>query len=422
MNPRDYLAGLEFHGIKLGLDNIRLLLDAASNPHRDYPVIHVAGTNGKGSVVAILDAILRAAGCTVGRFTSPHLIDVEERFLIDGVPMPADALDSEIAFFEGIAATMPNPPTYFELCTAIAFRWFSQKKVDIALIEVGMGGRFDSTNVVDPTACAITNIDLEHTAYLGTTVEAIAFEKAGIIKRNVPVVVAERQPAALKVILDRAAEENSAVLRIGADFHYALHGDPFAQTIDYTGSRLVIKDTPLALAGRYQGDNAATALALAELLMDPYPSITRDAVYEGLASVRWPCRMERVLDDPPVILDVAHNPAGMRRLAADLPNCVVVLAISADKAAAPMIEALDPVAEELILTQFAGNRATPVESLRQAAGSRPCRVADSLETAIAMGLAAASEHRPLVITGSIFTAGQARQILTSRYGAPPLRF
>ncbi len=422
MNPRDYLAGLEFHGIKLGLDNIRLLLDAASNPHRDYPVVHVAGTNGKGSVVAILDAILRAAGCTVGRFTSPHLIDVEERFLIDGVPMPADALEDEITFFRSIAETMPNPPTYFELCTAIAFRWFSQKKVDIALIEVGMGGRFDSTNVVDPIACAITNIDLEHTAYLGTTVEAIAFEKAGIIKRNVPVVVAERQPEPLKVILDRAAEENSAVLRIGADFHYALHGDPFAQTIDYTGSRLVIKDTPLGLAGRYQGDNAATALALAELLMDQYPSIVRDAVYQGLASVRWPCRLERVLDDPPVILDVAHNPAGMRRLAADLPNCVVVLAISADKAAAPMIEALDPVGEELILTQFAGNRATPVETLRSAAGPRTHRVADSLETAIAMGLDAASEHLPLVITGSIFTAGQARQILVDRYGSPPLRF
>lgn len=422
MNPRDYLAGLEFHGIKLGLDNIRLLLEAASNPHRDYPVVHVAGTNGKGSVVAILDAILRAAGCTVARFTSPHLVDVEERFLIDGIPMPADSLDAQIAYFKSIADTMPNPPTYFELCTAIAFRWFSQKKVDIALIEVGMGGRFDSTNVVDPIACAITNIDLEHTAYLGTTVQAIAFEKAGIIKRNVPVVVAERQPAPLNVILDRAAEENSAVLRIGADFHYALHGDPFAQTIDYTGSRLVIKETPLALAGRYQGDNAATALALAELLMNSYPSITRDAVYEGLASVRWPCRMERVLGDPPVILDVAHNPAGMRRLAADLPNCVVVLAVSADKAAAQMIEALDPVAEELILTQFIGNRATPVDSLRTTAGPRPHRVADSLETAIAMGLAAASEHRPLVITGSIFTAGQARQILTGHYGAPPLRF
>jgi len=422
MNPRDYLAGLEFHGIKLGLDNIRFLLDAASQPHRDFPVVHVGGTNGKGSVVAILDAILRAAGYRVGRFTSPHLIDVEERFLVDGVPIPATDLDAEIAFFENAARDMANPATYFELCTAVAFRWFSNKDIDIALIEVGMGGRFDSTNVVEPIACAITNIDLEHTAYLGTTLEAIAFEKAGIIKRNVPLVVAERQPEPLHVILARAEEENCLVRRIGADFHYALHGDPFAQTFDFTGSRLVIQGAPLALAGRYQGDNAATALALAELLVGEYPGITRDAIHAGLATVRWPCRLERVLDDPPVILDVAHNPAGMRRLAADLPNCAVVLAVSSDKAAAQMIEALDPVAEELILTQFAGHRATPIETLRAAAGPRPHRATDSLETAIALGLESASYHRPLVITGSIFTAGQARQILVENHGAAPLQF
>lgn len=422
MNPRDYLAGLEFHGIKLGLDNIRYLLDAASQPHRDYPVVHVAGTNGKGSVVAILDAILRAAGYSVGRFTSPHIIDVEERFLVDGMPIPPADLDAEIAFFEKVARGMANPSTYFELCTAVAFRWFSEKKIDIALVEVGMGGRFDSTNVVDPIACAITNIDLEHTAYLGATIEAIAFEKAGIIKRNVPVVVSERQPEPLRVILARAEEENCFVRRIGADFHYALHGDPFNQTLDYAGSRLVIQDTPLALAGRYQGDNAATALALAELLMDQFTGITRDAITSGFQSVRWPCRMERVLDDPPVILDVAHNPAGMKRLAADLPNCAVILAVAADKAAAQMIEALDSVCEDLILTQFANRRATPIETLIAAAGPRPHRVAETLETAIAMGLESASSHRPLVITGSIFTAGQARQILVDHYGAAPLQF
>jgi dihydrofolate synthase/folylpolyglutamate synthase len=422
VNPRDYLSGLEFHGIKLGLDNIRFLLDAASQPHHAYPIVHVGGTNGKGSVVAILDAILRAAGYSVARFTSPHLIDVEERFIVDGTPIPPTELNAEIAFFQDFAQGMDNPPTYFEICTAIAFRWFSRNNVDIALIEVGMGGRFDSTNIVKPIACAITNIEIEHTTYLGNTIESIAFEKAGIIKRNVPVVVAERQPEPLHVILARAEEENCLVRRIGTDFHYALHGDPFTQTIDYTGSRLVIHNAPLALAGRYQGDNAATALALTELLLDHFPSINRDAVCAGLASVRWPCRMERVLDDPPVILDVAHNPAGMRRLAADLPNCAVVLAVSTDKAAAQMIEALDPVCEDLILTQFASHRATPIEALSAAAGPRPHRVSDSLDTAIAMGLDSASSHRPLVITGSIFTAGQARRILVENYGAAPLRF
>lgn len=422
MNPRAFLAGLEFHGIKLGLENIGFLLDAASLPHQAYPVIHVAGTNGKGSVVALVAAMLTAAGYRVGRFTSPHLMELNERFLLDTMPIGDTELDDRIAFFQQIAETMPSPPTYFEICTAVAFRWFADVKVDVAVVEVGMGGRFDSTNVVSPLACAITNIDLEHTQYLGTTVEAIAFEKAGIIKPGVPVVVTEREPAPLAVLLDRAKEMASPVRLLGRDFHYRLQGELFSHTLDFQGAEWRMVRAPLSLAGRYQGDNAAAALALAEVVCDAFPKLTVDAARTGLAEARWPCRLERVLDSPPVILDVAHNPAGMRRLASELTGCVAVLAVSSDKAAAQMIEALDPAAPELVLTEFAGTRAAPVASLRAAAGNRPHRWSASLESAIAIGMGLASSERPLVITGSIFTAGQARRILIDRYGAAPLRF
>ncbi len=422
MNPREYLSGLEFHGIKLGLENIRVFLDAASNPYQRYPIVHVGGTNGKGSVVAILSAILRAADYRVGQFTSPHLINLNERFVVNGCPIDDPTLDDQIAFFQEVSQGWENPPTYFELCTAVAFRWFADVAVDVAVVEVGMGGRFDSTNVVAPVACAITNVDLEHTQYLGTTIEAVAFEKAGIIKPGVPVIVAERGSEALAVIQERARACSSPIRLLDRDFRYTTGGQPFSQTLDFAGTAWRIESAPLGLAGRYQGDNAATALALAEVLEASFTRLNVSAGRAGLATARWPCRMERVLASPPVILDVAHNPAGMRRLAAELSKCIVVLAVSSDKAAAEMVAALDPLAHELILTQFSGTRSTPVAALRAAAGSRSHRWTPTLEEAIAQGMQMASDDCPLVITGSIYTAGQARTILMERHGAPPLRF
>ncbi|MCC6488034.1 MAG: bifunctional folylpolyglutamate synthase/dihydrofolate synthase [Candidatus Hydrogenedentes bacterium] len=423
MNPRDYLASLEFHGIKLGLDNIRFLMSAAGDPHLRYPVVHVAGTNGKGSVVAMLASVLQAAGYRVGRFTSPHLLDLEERFVLDRTPVAADELNEQLAYFQVLAQEMSHPPTYFELCTAVAFRWFAEKAVDVAVVEVGMGGRFDSTNVVEPVACAITNIDLEHMQYLGATVEAIAFEKAGIIKPRVPVVVAEQQPAPLRVIQERADANGSPVSRLGRDFHFQLRGeDPFSQALDFDGATWQIADAPLALAGRYQGENAATALALAEVLESAFPRLNEDVARAGLSAARWPCRMEKVMDSPPVILDVAHNPAGMRRLAAELKQCFAVLAVSSDKDAAAMIRELDGIAHDLILTRYKGRRAADISELEAAAAGRPHRCFETLEPAIFAGIAAASVECPLVVTGSIFTAGQARRILMERYGAAPLQF
>ncbi len=420
MTPRDYLHSLEVHGIKLGLDNITRLLQAADNPHQRYPTVHVAGTNGKGSVVAFLDAMLQAAGYKTGRFTSPHLIDLNERFLTGPHPIPDEALDENITFFRATAERMAAPPTFFELVAAVAFRRFHQQRVDLALIEVGMGGRFDATNVATPEVCAITTIDFEHTRYLGDTLEEIAFEKAGIIKPGTPVVVAETEPAPTQVILSRAKELSSPVSLLGREFHYETSGHSLKQQFAYKSASLSLGPIPPGLAGNYQGLNAATAVALAERLRQRFPKLDPKAIAGGLRTARWPCRLEKVLEAPPVIIDVAHNVAGARTLAAELPPCVLVLAVAADKDAARIVEALAPASRALILTRFTGSRGLPVDQLCAAAAAHPHHRTDTLADAIDLGLDLASEALPLVITGSIFTAGEARKILIDRYDAPPL--
>jgi dihydrofolate synthase/folylpolyglutamate synthase len=420
VNAREYLAGLEFHGIKLGLDNIRQLAAAAGDPQLSYPTVHVTGTNGKGSVLAFLGAIFSEAGYRVGRFTSPHLIDVNERFLVGASPISDKDLDEQISYFRTITESMSQSPTYFELCTAVAFRWFAFRQVDVALFEVGMGGRFDSTNIIQPRICAITNIALEHTKYLGNSIEEIAFEKAGIIKANVPVVVTERQPLALDVIRRRAEELQAPLLLPGRDFTYDTLGRPLYFSLTYHGARFQINAAPLGLAGQFQSHNAAVAVALAEALAAQFPNVTADVVRRGLASAKWPCRLEKVLDNPPVYVDVAHNPAGMAELAGVFRSCVVVLSVSSDKAAAQMVDAIAPVAKDLILTRFEGPRGLPVEQLAAVARHVPHRVIPRLDDAVRAAISNANPAYPVLITGSIFAAGQARRFLTIEFGAAGL--
>ncbi len=422
MNAREFLFSLERHGIKLGLDNINHLLDAAKRPERHYPTVHVAGTNGKGSVVAMVDAMLRAAGYRTGRFTSPHLIALNERFLVDGQPISDDDLDLHLGTFQRVAEGMSPPPTFFEVVTAVAFRWFKAMKVDVAVIEVGMGGRFDSTNVIVPEACAITNIAKEHTKYLGDTLGAIAFEKAGILKSGIPAVVSETQPEPRDVILARAMALDVPVSLAGRDFTFTYSGPPGMRRFSYESERLSLYEVVLGLPGGYQGANAATAVATAECLQERFRRLDKRCMRAGLGAARWPCRMERVLEDPPVVIDVAHNAAGAACLAEELSEAIVVLAVSSDKNAAAMIQAFEPMTHRLILTRFAGPRSLTADELGVAAGNRPFIKAESLDAAIAQGLALASEAHPLVITGSIFAAGEARKILMDTYGAPPLAF
>lgn len=420
MTPVEYLYSLELHGIKLGLDGITRLLAASGNPQLRYPTVHVAGTNGKGSVVALLDAMLRAAGYRTGRFTSPHLCHVHERFLVDRTPLSEEALDEQIEHFRSIAERSDSPPTFFELNTAIAFRYFAEANVDIALIEVGLGGRYDSTNVIEPVATAITNIALEHTKYLGDTLEAIAFEKAGILKAKIPAVVGEIEAGPRDVILARAAAVGAPVALRDRDYRFAREGDAFS----YRSDSLRVEPCPLALPGAYQGANAAVAVALAESLREPFSRLSKRAIIEGLATVRWPCRLETVLESPTVIIDVAHNAAGARELASTLEaDCIIILAIANDKDAGRIIDVVSAKASTLILSAFTGERALPVADLCARAAPLPHLRCETLDEAIALGMKlAATENRSLVIAGSLFAAGEARTILIEHYGAPPLAF
>lgn len=418
MNPLQYLSSLELHGIKLGLQNTQHLLEQAGHPQNHYPTVHVAGTNGKGSVIAFLDAILRKAGYRVGRFTSPHLIRLNERFQINAKPIPDAQLQEHISFFQQAAQSLPSTPTFFELNTVVAFRYFSTSNVDIALIEVGMGGRFDATNVLKPTVTAITNIDLEHTAYLGDTLEKIAFEKAGILKHNRPLVLSELRAQPQKVILQRAAELACPVHLLNREFRHDLNADPLHQTFSYQGARMSIGPLSLPLAGKHQGTNAATALAIAECLQPAFPRLTIKTLTEGLSHTKWPGRLERVLEDPPVIIDAAHNPAGAKCIAQSLPPSIIVLALAADKDPRKIIEALRPLTHTLILTQFDGTRALPLTQLCTAAEGHPFQAIEQLDQAITLGMSLAKPDIPLLITGSIFAAGQARQILMKNCSAP----
>lgn len=419
---RDYLFGLTLHGIKLGLDNIRFLLDAADNPQLSYPTVHVAGTNGKGSVLAVLAAILRAAGYRVGRFTSPHLIDVNERFLIDGAPVSDELLDENIAYFQAIAETMDGIPTFFEMNTAIAFRLFQQQQVDIALIEVGMGGRFDSTNVIAPVATAITSIGIDHTEFLGDTPEAIAGEKAGIIKSSVPLVVGTLDEGPRSVILAEAQRCGAQVSLAGQDFTSRYTGDAWSPRLQYQSQTMQLDDAPCALPGDHQAGNAGVSVALAEVLRDHFPRIDETAITTGLRAAQWPGRLEQVLNAPPVYIDAAHNPAGAQRIAEMPGRWTVLLAVSADKDAAGIIKALAPVADAFILSEYSGRRAMPTAELATLLDQIPHESLLPFADALTAGIAAATDAAPLLITGSIYTAGEARDLLTRHHGAPPIHF
>lgn len=420
--PRAWMDSLVLHGIKLGLTNIRQLAESVGNPHLQYPVVHVGGTNGKGSVVAFLAALLQRAGYRVGRFTSPHLLDITERFLINGVPISETALDEAISVFRKLSEEHDIRPTFFELNTAVAFYWFAHQKIDLALIEVGMGGRFDSTNIVTPIACAITSIGLDHTQFLGDTLEKIAFEKAGILKPGIPAVIGYMPQEALLTITQEAENVGAPLFCAGKAYIFQTWGTPWSLTMDYEGFGTRFEQLRLGLAGLHQAHNAAIAVSLALLLKKGFPSITESAIREGLAEVRWPGRMERILDHPPVLMDVAHNPDGCQALVSTLDRCVVVFSVSSDKDAVSMVKILEEVADPLILTQYSGARSLAVDELSKKLPGKKYLAVPNLLEALEVGLRLASETKPLVITGSIYAAGEARRLMMERYGALPVTF
>jgi len=399
-----YALGNEIKSAKLGLERITAVLEALGNPERAYRVVHVAGTNGKGSTCAMIDAGLRAANIRTGLFTSPHLIEPTERIQIDGIPVSRADFERAFNVVHDTAEKLDLDchPTYFETVTAMAFWLFREKKVETAVIEVGLGGRLDSTNVVHPVLTVITPIDFDHEAYLGHTIEAIASEKAGILKPGVPAVFARQRPEAAKVLEMRAAALQVPVTHF-EDFEIR------DLVIDARGSRFSGIVCPLA--GEHQVDNAVTAaLALRAL------GVSTD----GIAEARWPGRIEHVSPNPDIILDGAHNPAGARALAKYLERFYgsrriwMIYAAMRDKAIDEVAGILFPLASELVLTAPDTPRALRPEAMAEFAGRG--HVEPNVEAAIAYARSHAAEEDVIVITGSLFLVGEARGLFLATTG------
>jgi dihydrofolate synthase / folylpolyglutamate synthase len=397
-----YSLGNEVLTAKLGLDRIRAMLEALGNPQRACRWIHVAGTNGKGSTSAMIEAGLRAAGIRTGLYISPHLIEPTERIQIAGHTVSQEQFAGAFERVHDTAERMVASgaldmhPTYFETVTAMAFLLFAAEKVHTAVLEVGLGGRLDATNVVAPELCVITPIDFDHQIFLGDTIDQIAAEKAGILKPGVPAVFAEQRP------------EADAVLRAHARGPYTLSRDWAITdlTMDARGSHFSLRGTPIAcpLAGQHQVENArVAAIALTELGVSP----------AGIAATRWPGRMEHVSERPEIVIDGAHNPAGVRALVNYIRRFYsgsrriwIVYGALGDKAVAEMASILFPLADRLILTVPANARAMPPEDI-PAPGAQ---ITHSIAEAIGL-LADASPDDVIFITGSLYLAGEARALL-----------
>jgi dihydrofolate synthase/folylpolyglutamate synthase len=432
MNYRDALAwldSLESLGIRPGLDRIDRLLRRLGDPHRAFRSIHVAGTNGKGSTTAFLAAILQAAGLRPGVYTSPHLVRFEERIVVGDRMIDEDevaALTAEVRAAIGAEAFAPGDhPTYFEATTALAFLHFRRQRVPLALLEVGMGGTYDATNVVTPLACAITRVAMDHTRWLGSTLPAIAGEKAGILKPGVPAVIARQEPEAMAAIQAMAERVGAPLLPI-ADCRVRAEAplpDPpaFALTTPLAGE---YPHLTLALRGAHQVDNAVVAVLLAEQLRRlGFEGVDAGAVTAGLARAAWPGRLEIVPGRPEILLDGAHNPSGCAVLADYLRDhqrgrrIALVFAVMKDKPADEMLGLLCPFAAAVFVTGLPLPRVTPPASLAAVAAARglpgggEVRATASIAEALPLARHAAGEAGLVVVSGSLYLVGEAKRLL-----------
>jgi len=425
-----YLYNLQRFGIKLGLSNMMRLLEALDHPEQRFPSILVGGTNGKGSTAVFLASILQAAGFRVGLYTSPHLLSFTERFLINGLPIAREevaALTEEIRsvieqrFPSSLQPSAPSlqlpHPTYFEVSTAIAFLAFARKGVNYAVVEVGLGGRFDATNILTPEVSIITNVSLEHQEYLGRTLQEIAFEKAGIVKEGKRVVTAAEVPGVCSVLEKVCQERGASLLRVQDRFSFQVRrSDLEGQTFDLVGEAGSYQNLEIGLLGRHQLMNAASAVAAVELLPRATPS--REAIAKGLRQARWPGRLQVVGRKPLLLLDGAHNPAGASALAAFVQEhlasrrLVLVFGVLKDKDWEGMLSQLGPLASIVILTKPESERAADPRALT--AAERYCpklELQPSVKEAIGLAREVASSDDAILVTGSLFTVATALSVL-----------
>lgn len=401
------LGGGEYVGMRPGLARIEGLLAALGNPERRYDLVQVGGTNGKGSVAAMVAAILKAAGRRVGLYTSPHLVSFRERIRVNGAPIAEDAVADGVEALGTLVAR--ENATMFEATTALALDHFAREAVDVAVLEVGLGGRLDATTVGTPRVTVVTRIDLDHQAYLGATLPEVAAEKAAII-RGGAAIVSLQLPEAEAVVERRAREAGVTLWREGREIRVSVGEATLeGQRITCHGPAFMLEDLRLPLLGTFQPGNALAAVAAARLLGAP-----DRAIRDGLARVRWPGRFQLVGRDPYLVLDGAHNPGAaaalvgsLRALFADAPVSFVV-GVSRDKDAGAILAALAPLARQVILTAAANRRAADPESLRACVPHSVPVVVVARTLDEALHVALGPRHTPIVcVTGSLFLIGDA---------------
>ena len=406
--------GLQKFGIKLGLSSTENLLERLGNPQDDLKILHLAGSNGKGSVGAHTLSILREAGYRVGFYTSPHLVSFRERFRINNnLITKKDVV--RLADMVWDVCDQSEPPTFFEFVTAMAFVYFKERQVDLAIMETGLGGRLDATNVAKPLVGVITNISLEHTEYLGPTLSHVAREKAGIIKPGMAVVTGEKRKKVLEIFETTCRRKRAKLFVLGQDFTVRRTKD---YSFNYTGPHTTLKNLKTNLPGPHQAVNAAMALTSVNLLAGHGFKVTESYLRAGLKSVFWPGRAEKIPGEPgkpDLMLDGAHNPGAARVLAKMLAGLSyrrihMVLGIMADKDIATIMHSLLPKADRLYLTRPEYERAAAPEVLADfAKGYKgPVKVIQKLPEAIETARSEAGADDLVVITGSLFTVGEAR--------------
>jgi dihydrofolate synthase / folylpolyglutamate synthase len=415
-----YLYGLQKHGIKLGLDIMTALVGRLGMPQSCYRSLHIAGTNGKGSTAAMTAAMFQAGGYRVGLYTSPHLVEFGERIRINGRMIS----ESDIARLTELVKRVSEPdlsPTFFEFTTAMALQYFAESQVDLAVLEVGLGGRFDATNVVSPLVCAITTIALDHQQYLGSTLESVAFEKAGIIKPDVPVVVGRLPREARETIERIAAEREAQAFCLDRDFQ--VEGKTPSR-FNYSGFGVRYEDLSSPLLGVHQLDNCACAVSLVEAAHQAGLAVAESAIREGLYKVQWEGRLEVVARDPLTVLDGAHNPAAAQaladylrtfRLSHPLSRVVLVLAMMRDKDHRRFLERLKGLVDHVVVTQAELERSATVDELLPLVAEQwpEARTSARASGALAEARQLARSQDLICVTGSLMLIGEMKAWLRS---------
>ena len=422
---RGYLFSIQSRGWRCSLDMMEKAVEALGNPQKNLTAIHVAGTNGKGSVCAMISSILQAAGLKVGLFISPHLIDLRERITINGKEIDENTLDELVLKLKKILEDKSVPPiqlTYFEFLTIVGFIHFVQERVDVLVAEVGLGGKYDATNVLQSKVAVITQIGLDHTDQLGDTIEKIAAEKAGIIKKGGGVVSAAKEPAAYDVIRKRAFELNCSLIESGKDFLIEnIFADLSGTLFDYAGTRN-LRRIRTNLLGKHQTENASTAIAACDVLAHREGFEIKDEhILRGLQNVYWPGRLEIISRKPLMILDCAHNPSAVSRslesmLELKINPDTLVYSSSRDKDYRTVSSILFPKAKRLVLTKYGSERSVDPEQLAQLpeAKNRKVYTTRKVSDAIEKAKEVTPEKETILVIGSAFLVGDALSWL--KYG------